>query len=102
VINSDLPMNMLNVNVTLPYATIDTISLNCNPYLAIPKFVNQADECSVYQASFNVDTAGNKFFDQQISNYDMYISFSFNYDPEIVSKTTFSNEPDTTNDLLNE
>ena len=98
----NLPMNMLNTSITLPYATISAISLNYNPYSSIPSFVRQPNICKVYQASINIDTSGNKFFEQQISNYDMYLLFSFNYDPEIISKTTFNNESSETNNFLNE
>jgi hypothetical protein len=93
---------MLNANVTLPFATVDTISLNLNPYAPIPKTINNFDDCSVYQTSISLDTSGNKFFDQQITNYSMYLMFAFNYDSEIVSKAAFNNENSETSNFLDE
>jgi hypothetical protein len=100
--NGFLPMNILTTNVTLPFATINNISLNRDPNVTIPANIKLKEQCEVFQASFNIDLAGNKFFEQQITNYDMQMFFNFGYDSEIVNKTTFTNKPEVTNSFLNE
>jgi hypothetical protein len=97
-----LPMNLLTTDITLPFATIDDISLKYNPKADIPTDISFKKYCQVYQSSIAIDVGDSKFFQQSLTNYNMYLLFDFKCNSDVANKATFNNPDYSTADFMNE
>jgi hypothetical protein len=56
----------------------------------------------VYQTNTELDIGDSKFFQEQLTNFDMYLLFDFKCDSEVINKTSFCNSPNITDMFVNE
>lgn len=83
--NANLPPNIFSAFLELPFADVKDISLSYVASAKIPDWIVQKDSCKVYKTSFSIDTNESKFFEQVLTEYLMYLEFSFDVNSDVIN-----------------
>jgi hypothetical protein len=88
--------------VELPFATISDYTLDLKNNAAILDSVTQKEFCQVYHLGITIDTADSNFFNQILTDYNMYIKFNYSMDIDILNDAKMNMTDDKMNQVITE
>lgn len=88
ILNANLPLNMLEFSLSLPFGKIDNVSMS--QLIDQKENWNKHPHYQTFHSTFEIDVSTANFQNQKLTNYQMWMNFNFNINSDIVNNNDFS------------
>jgi hypothetical protein len=86
----------------LPFVSLTSYTLDRKNDPVIPVDINQKEYCKVYHLNMTIDTGDSDFFNQILTEYNMYLKFSYSMDMDVLNDAQMPMTNDKINQVITE
>lgn len=100
--NLYLPLNVFSLDLSTQFSELTGLNINVTTLEYVPDWIVQKNYCTAYSLTFNIDTNDSKFFEQILTNYDLYFNFKLEVDSQILSNAKLELDQNEFDEFVNE